>query len=778
MVHAISECGGIRTSGRCEEGGVRAAFGSSLLRLHTRTVPGNRKEETPPPGKPSLRSAQRSGICSRLCKTEAESMLPAPADVGRSLSLRDPANLNIRDERYLKPQNRFLMPLPAPWMLALPPPYVLKSGNLGYFAYSGPRLLPMPESYRLFLDGPMEPTSLQVLDAWARTETGILSPALEVAHDAATGSGYTVVTRRAINQGHVLLRVPARLAVTAEAAIRAMPRLLTSQLEAHVSMAVWLMRLIDAPPRSLRTYLKALKNEAEVDCTLRWTADEIHELGPWTVAHRRAVQLREWARRQHSALFIERSSALRPAFNASSEAFDWAICAVWSRSFHLRDTRDALWRVMTPGADLLNHAPGGKANAVVIQPEDGFQTEGWQSTLEQEAAATALLPAPPTGETNGTGAAAADNERETAARRVRARIVRARKRRARARARSLQAQLPKSRGTEHAQQRTTPSADSDAPVAAPIDHGHLAEGLSDVALGGGAGVWLWRDHSEETATGGDGHWFGMDANWVQRVCYHSLCIPEPDPDTEAWDAVSAVQADEEGGALVIRATRALEAGEEVFIDYGPRPNAELLTTHGFALADNPHDFLPLYLSPKASDETKAMKTKILAAGNLTAPYHLSRTSLSTDSDLVLVLRILVATPTELQRYADAFRGQALSQRNEYKWRRHLRSHLEPLARQADAESDLQEDRGRLHGLRQGVSRYHNTSRQRVGSSVAIGSLQQLSGRSLRRRQAAILYRIGEKLLIRRAITELDAALDRGFQPAKGTPTAAPSEFRV
>jgi hypothetical protein len=96
----------------------------------------------------------------------------------------------------------------------------------------------------------------------------------------------------------------------------------------------------------------------------------------------------------------------------------------------------------------------------------------------------------------------------------------------------------------------------------------MAEGLSDVALGGGGGVWLWRENLEG---GSDTRWIGMDSNWMQRVCYHALCIPEPDTEGEAWDAVSTVSSDASEGALIIRATRDLEAGEEVFIDCAP-PN--------------------------------------------------------------------------------------------------------------------------------------------------------------------------------------------------------------
>ena len=43
-------------------------------------------------------------------------------------------------------------------------------------------------------------------------------------------------------------------------------------------------------------------------------------------------------------------------------------------------------------------------------------------------------------------------------------------------------------------------------------------------------------------------------------------------------------------------------------------------------------------------------------------------ALRTDSDLLVALRLLVADADELRRYAAAFHGEALSGRNEERWR--------------------------------------------------------------------------------------------------------------
>jgi hypothetical protein len=142
--------------------------------------------------------------------------------------------------------------------------------------------------------------------------------------------------------------------------------------------------------------------------------------------------------------------------------------------------------------------------------------------------------------------------------------------------------------------RSIPDPSESAPESAP-----LAAGLSDMALGGGGGVWRWREMEEDdgnaftpiAATGGRGidgpsrrndggarlppHW--MESVWMQRVCLHAVCLTEPDADSEAWDAISAISIDATpSGALELRATRDIEAGVEVLGDYGPLSAAECL----------------------------------------------------------------------------------------------------------------------------------------------------------------------------------------------------------
>jgi len=255
--------------------------------------------------------------------------------------------------------------------------------------------------------------------------------------------------------------------------------------------------------------------------------------------------------------------------------------------------------------------------------------------------------------------------------------------------------------------------------------------------------------------------------WMQRVCLHAVCLAEPDADSEAWDAISAVSVDagQSENAIVLRATRDIEAGVELLLDYGARSNAELLSTHGFALAHNPADFVPIALAPR--DEQAVLKSRLLAAGNLTEPFHLSPRALREDSEIVVALRVIAATPTELQRYADAFRGQPLSTRNERKWRLMLRETVEALLAEAEQETTAEQDRLMLVQARPGAKHLEksrpyatNSSNGKANSSGSVKHQDKMRAarRSERRQHAAVVCRLGEKNLLREVLDDLNHVL--------------------
>jgi hypothetical protein len=144
--------------------------------------------------------------------------------------------------------------------------------------------------------------------------------------------------------------------------------------------------------------------------------------------------------------------------------------------------------------------------------------------------------------------------------------------------------------------------------------------------------------------------------------------------------------------------------------------------------------------------------RLLSAGNLSAPFALSPSALKSDSDLLVALRVIAATPTELKRYADAFGGKALSDRNERKWRLLLRETVEALLVEAEEQTSAADDRALLANS---TIKWRNASMHSRGPNKPAHSP---GARSERRRYAALVCRLGEKLLLREILTDLDAEL--------------------
>ena len=210
-------------------------------------------------------------------------------------------------------------------------------------------------------------------------------------------------------------------------------------------------------------------------------------------------------------------------------------------------------------------------------------------------------------------------------------------------------------------------------------------------------------------------------------------------------AAAAAAAD--GQVLRVFAQRDLAPGESIELDYGPRPNSELITTHGFALRGSPHDHLPLELAPEDSDPLGAVKRKILAAGNLSAPYALSVRALRTDSDLLVALRLLVADADELRGYAAAFRGEALSGRNEERWRELLLRQAEALLEVHERTSTAAQDEDTMHRADEAAAAAAVAAAE---GGVASGGGAAVSGRAW----AALVTRHGEKRLLHAVADEL------------------------
>ena len=453
----------------------------------------------------------------------------------------------------------------------------------------------------------MASTSQQIaaaVTAWARDNIGLHS-ALTIAPGR---YGLHVETNAGIRAGTTLLAIPGDLLITSNSARRASKLLGVSTAgvelvheEAHVAMAVWLMNATAHPEAAPRHagWLAALPKA--FDCTIEWSEAELAHLQA-SHARSRANNLRRWADAEHGRLISKHAAASGSAW--SQERFRWALCAVWSRSFHLQQ---GSWRVLPPAADFFNHAvaPSVPSAHLEVMTDEETSLDEIDDDESTRVAAEAAVRA-------ADAASAADEAR----------------------------------------------------VAGD------GRGIASAAAGGGA-----------TAT-------------VRFV-----------------------------------AIRDLGVAEHVEIDYGGRSNAEMLTTHGFAIYANAHESLPLSLAPTAGDPLGAIKAKILAAGNLSVPFALSVGALHTDSDLLVALRILVSSADELKHYSRAFRGEPVSERNERRWRVVLRQHADALLREREAQTTAEEDAALLAAL----------------------PLEQASGR----KAAALVTRLGEKRLLARVLAELE-----------------------
>lgn len=132
-----------------------------------------------------------------------------------------------------------------------------------------------------------------------------------------------------------------------------------------------------------------------------------------------------------------------------------------------------------------------------------------------------------------------------------------------------------------------------------------------------------------------------------------------------------------------------------------------------------------------------IKKQILHAGNISSPYALNVGALRSDSDLLVALRILVATPSELKQYATAFKGAPLSAGNELRWRRLLKARVSSMLEYAQQFTDIHHDEMLL--------------RQTDATDANSAGHAELSSRQ----KMAVITRLSEKRLLREVLYELD-----------------------
>lgn len=153
----------------------------------------------------------------------------------------------------------------------------------------------------------------------------------------------------------------------------------------------------------------------------------------------------------------------------------------------------------------------------------------------------------------------------------------------------------------------------------------------------------------------------------------------------------------------------------------------------------PSQELGISLAPSEEDELAPIKARILAAGNISSPFSLSVGALRSDSDLLVALRVLVATPTELKQYASAFDGQPLSSNNERRWKKMLKARVSVMMTEAQEQTDIAEDEALL----------------KRDSDAAHSQPAVSNSRLTFRQRMAVVTRLEEKRLLRDVLQELE-----------------------
>lgn len=197
----------------------------------------------------------------------------------------------------------------------------------------------------------------------------LLSPSLRV---VTTPHGLGVETALTVDANSLLLRVPLNMQVTSmdaeeDPSVSDLLQRLEQPVEPYISMAVWLLRTMQHPPEHLEGWIASLPRT--IDCALGWSEAELALLQRSPSASRLRY-LRGWVDEQYSRMIGEPSPPVAggAGFITSRRDFNWAVCVVWSRSFHLpcpesshsahpRGCRPGLRarRVLAAGAGLFNH---------------------------------------------------------------------------------------------------------------------------------------------------------------------------------------------------------------------------------------------------------------------------------------------------------------------------------------------------------------------------------------------------------------------------------------
>jgi len=121
--------------------------------------------------------------------------------------------------------------------------------------------------------------------------------------------------------------------------------------------------------------------------------------------------------------------------------------------------------------------------------------------------------------------------------------------------------------------------------------------------------------------------------------------------------------DEENNFKVVTHT-AVNKSQPVQISIGGRSNSQLLLSHGLTIDNNDFDQVQLNVRVSDDDPFESVKKSMLKSQGISDDTTFIISKLGLSKGLLAAMRIQALRPNEFERYTRAFRGQAVSLRNE------------------------------------------------------------------------------------------------------------------
>ena len=131
---------------------------------------------------------------------------------------------------------------------------------------------------------------------------------------------------------------------------------------------------------------------------------------------------------------------------------------------------------------------------------------------------------------------------------------------------------------------------------------------------------------------------GMD---IFNRTYHilQLRLKPNDPDSRGQPITWLTSSDPRTISLV--ASSPIDSDVQVYNNYGPKPNEELLLGYGFVLDPNPDDVVPLRLGGLGSNVSEAKKARLTSKGLDAGKRWIIKRDGQIERDLMEVLRIVM-----------------------------------------------------------------------------------------------------------------------------------------